>query len=64
MATINVNDIKSTEIELSADSENFMDQLNHNELLAVVGGQGDGKILPLYNECGDLIGYVRQGGCN
>ena len=59
MATINVNDIKSTEIELSADSENFMDQLNHNELLGVVGG----KLWPLYNECGEKIGYVDDKAC-
>jgi hypothetical protein len=62
MATINVNDIKSTEIELSADYENFMDQLNHNELLAVVGGQL-AEIVPLYNECGELIGYILRGSC-
>jgi hypothetical protein len=63
MATINVNDIKSTEIELSADSENFMDQLNHNELLAVVGGQWP-EMVPIYDPCGEIVGYRLLGSCN
>ncbi len=60
MAAIKIDDITPAGAELFVDSENFMEELSNDELLAVLGG----KIMPLYNECGDIIGYVMQGACN
>ncbi len=54
MAAIKIDDITPAGAELFVDSENFMEELSNDELLAVLGG----KIWPLYNEAGDKIGYV------
>jgi hypothetical protein len=59
MATIKIDDITPAGAELFIDSENFMEELSNDELLAVLGGQ----ILPLYNECMEIIGYIMVGPC-
>jgi hypothetical protein len=57
MATIKIDDITPAGAELFVDSEIFMEELSNDELLAVLGG----KIWPLYNLDGVLIGYASDG---
>jgi hypothetical protein len=54
MAAIKIDDITPAGAELFVDSENFMEELSNDELLAVLGG----KIWPLYDLNGHIIGYV------
>lgn len=57
MAAIKIDDITSTNAELFVDSENFMEELSNDKLLAVLGG----KIWPVKDLDGKLLYYVDDG---
>ena len=60
MTAIKIDDITPAGAELFVDSENFMEELSNDELLAVLGGEAE-KIWPLYNTGGKIISYVDDG---
>jgi hypothetical protein len=41
MANIKINDIKPAGVEFFADSENFMSELNENDINYIIGGKTD-----------------------
>jgi hypothetical protein len=59
MATIKIDDITPAGAELFVNSENFMEELSNDELLAVVGGLE--KIWEVRDLDGKLLYYVDDG---
>jgi hypothetical protein len=59
MATIKIDDITPAGAELFVNSENFMEELSNDELLAVLGGGY--KIWEVRDLNGKLLYYVDDG---
>jgi bacteriocin-like protein len=54
MANIQIADL--------AQVENQFDELSDLDLEAIIGGEKP-KWVPLYNQCGDVVGYVLTSPC-
>ncbi|MFM6220376.1 MAG: hypothetical protein ACKPGN_25240 [Dolichospermum sp.] len=54
MANIVISELHPAGSDFFIDSESFLYELTDNEIMVILGG----KIWPLYNLKGEIIGYV------